>query len=188
MYSSSNWFVSRLSEDDFGMISAWLYVYIKFCLHIQSLIPIYYSFLTFHVCLELQAEQGFYFIGKDMSGFLKQKFQQLIGEHTASPQEVEVVMGRTLQVSAKLYCAMAYAEHVLGQIFLKPFLKIINIVRFLLVLMDAHIFLLRNSVTDHLEPQIILDCSVSQILAFWILMCLLGYMYSQFKIVEYRYI
>ncbi|GMY35536.1 AFG1-like ATPase [Fagus crenata] len=44
------------------------------------------------------AEQGFYFIGKDISGFLKQKFQQLIGEHTASPQEVEVVMGRTLQV------------------------------------------------------------------------------------------
>ncbi|KAF3949322.1 hypothetical protein ACB098_01G335600 [Castanea mollissima] len=44
------------------------------------------------------AEQGFYFIGKDISGFLKQKFQQLIGEHTAGPQEVEVVMGRTLQV------------------------------------------------------------------------------------------
>ena len=127
MYSSSNWFINRLSEDDFGMISAWLYVYIKFCLHIQPLIPIYYRFLTFHVCLELQAEQGFYFIGKDISGFLKQKFQQLIGEHTASPQEVEVVMGRTLQVSTKLYCAMAYAEHVIGQIFLKPFLKTINI-------------------------------------------------------------
>ncbi|KAK7854947.1 afg1-like atpase [Quercus suber] len=44
------------------------------------------------------AEQGFYFIGKDLSGFLKQKFQQLIGEQTASPQEVEVVMGRTLQM------------------------------------------------------------------------------------------
>jgi hypothetical protein len=62
--------------------------------------------------LELQAEQGFYFIGKDISGFLKQKFQQLIGEHTASPQEVEVVMGRTLQVSAKICFEMAYAEHV----------------------------------------------------------------------------
>ncbi|XP_059635998.1 uncharacterized protein LOC132278207 [Cornus florida] len=44
------------------------------------------------------AEQGFYFVGKDLSDFLKQKFQQLIGEHAAGPQEVEVVMGRTLQV------------------------------------------------------------------------------------------
>ncbi|XVE71712.1 hypothetical protein DITRI_Ditri10aG0173800 [Diplodiscus trichospermus] len=43
------------------------------------------------------AEQGFYFIGKDLSGLLKQKFEQLIGEHIASPQVVEVVMGRTLQ-------------------------------------------------------------------------------------------
>lgn len=30
MYCSSNWFINRLSEDDFGMISARLYVYIKF--------------------------------------------------------------------------------------------------------------------------------------------------------------
>ncbi|XVE98651.1 hypothetical protein REPUB_Repub03eG0125300 [Reevesia pubescens] len=44
------------------------------------------------------AEQGFYFIGKDLSDLLKQKFEQLIGEHIASPQAVEVVMGRTLQV------------------------------------------------------------------------------------------
>ncbi|KAK6248166.1 hypothetical protein QUC31_019731 [Theobroma cacao] len=44
------------------------------------------------------AEQGFYFIGKDLSGILEQKFQQLIGEHVASPQVVEVVMGRTLKV------------------------------------------------------------------------------------------
>ncbi|OMO97095.1 ATPase, AFG1-like protein [Corchorus capsularis] len=44
------------------------------------------------------AEQGFYFIGKDLSTLLRQKFQQLIGEHVASPQVVEVVMGRTLQV------------------------------------------------------------------------------------------
>ncbi|XP_021275609.1 lactation elevated protein 1 [Herrania umbratica] len=44
------------------------------------------------------AEQGFYLIGKDLSGILKQKFEQLIGEHVASPQVVEVVMGRTLQV------------------------------------------------------------------------------------------
>ncbi|CAN6677867.1 unnamed protein product [Malus baccata var. baccata] len=44
------------------------------------------------------AEQGFYFVGKDLSGFLKQSFQQLIGEHEAVPQEAEVVMGRTLKV------------------------------------------------------------------------------------------
>ncbi|KAF5742106.1 lactation elevated protein 1 [Tripterygium wilfordii] len=44
------------------------------------------------------AEEGFYFVGKDKSSLLKEKFQHLIGEETASPQEVEVVMGRTLQV------------------------------------------------------------------------------------------
>ncbi|KAB2016588.1 hypothetical protein ES319_D08G105900v1 [Gossypium barbadense] len=44
------------------------------------------------------AEEGFYFIGKDLSSLLKTTFQQLIGEHVASPQVVEVVMGRTLQV------------------------------------------------------------------------------------------
>ncbi|XP_043696023.1 AFG1-like ATPase isoform X2 [Telopea speciosissima] len=44
------------------------------------------------------AEQGFYFVGEELSGLLKQKFEQLIGEHSACPQEVEVVMGRTLQV------------------------------------------------------------------------------------------
>ncbi|KAF5956332.1 hypothetical protein HYC85_003557 [Camellia sinensis] len=44
------------------------------------------------------AEQGFYFVGKELTGLLKQKFQHLVGEHTAHPQQVEVVMGRTLQV------------------------------------------------------------------------------------------
>ncbi|KAL7224437.1 hypothetical protein ACSBR1_025816 [Camellia fascicularis] len=44
------------------------------------------------------AEQGFYFVGKELTGLLKQKFQYLVGEHTAHPQQVEVVMGRTLQV------------------------------------------------------------------------------------------
>lgn len=51
--------------------------------------------------LELQAMQGFYFVGKDLSGFLKQKFEELIGQHKASPQEVEVVMGRKLRVYYK---------------------------------------------------------------------------------------
>ncbi|XP_044471448.1 AFG1-like ATPase isoform X2 [Mangifera indica] len=44
------------------------------------------------------AQQGFYFIGKDSLELLKQKFRELIGEHEARPREVEVVMGRTLQV------------------------------------------------------------------------------------------
>lgn len=44
------------------------------------------------------AQHGFYFVGKESSSLLKQKFQQLIGEEKACPQEVEVVMGRTLQV------------------------------------------------------------------------------------------
>lgn len=42
--------------------------------------------------------QGFYLVGSDSSGFLKKKFQQLIGEGTPTPQEVEVVMGRKLHV------------------------------------------------------------------------------------------
>lgn len=45
-----------------------------------------------------QAEQGFYFVGKDLSGLLKEKFQQLLGDHEAHPEEAEVVMGRTLKV------------------------------------------------------------------------------------------
>ncbi|GMH04116.1 hypothetical protein Nepgr_005955 [Nepenthes gracilis] len=44
------------------------------------------------------AEQGFYFIGKDLSSLLEAQFQQLIGESKAHPGEVEVVMGRTLKV------------------------------------------------------------------------------------------
>lgn len=44
------------------------------------------------------ARQGFYLIGKDLSGLLMQKFQELIGEQDVRPQEVELVMGRTLKV------------------------------------------------------------------------------------------
>ncbi|KAD6794959.1 hypothetical protein R6Q59_021137 [Mikania micrantha] len=44
------------------------------------------------------AEEGFYFVKNDFSDFLMQKFKELVGEHTAQPQEVEVVMGRKLQV------------------------------------------------------------------------------------------
>ncbi|KAJ4959178.1 hypothetical protein NE237_026289 [Protea cynaroides] len=44
------------------------------------------------------AEQGLYLVEEEFSGLLKQKFEQLIGENPAHPQQVEVVMGRTLQV------------------------------------------------------------------------------------------
>lgn len=46
----------------------------------------------------MQAEEGFYFVGKHVSKVLKQKFRELIGEKVAAPDEVEVVMGRKLQV------------------------------------------------------------------------------------------
>ncbi|PWA94085.1 AFG1-like ATPase family protein [Artemisia annua] len=44
------------------------------------------------------AEEGFYFIQNSTSGFLMQRFNELIGQHTARPQEAKLVMGRTLQV------------------------------------------------------------------------------------------
>ncbi|KQJ95827.1 AFG1-like ATPase [Brachypodium distachyon] len=44
------------------------------------------------------AEEGFYFVGKQCSTVLKQKFQSLIGVEEPTPQTVEVVMGRKLQV------------------------------------------------------------------------------------------
>ncbi|KAL5563939.1 hypothetical protein UlMin_033686 [Ulmus minor] len=51
-------------------------------------------------------QQGFYYIGQDLSAFLKEKFQELIGQEKAVPQEVEVVMGRKLQVPLGAYgCA-----------------------------------------------------------------------------------
>ncbi|KAF4388840.1 hypothetical protein F8388_019019, partial [Cannabis sativa] len=37
------------------------------------------------------SQKGFYFVGKDLSDFLKQRFEELIGEHKAGPQEAEVV-------------------------------------------------------------------------------------------------
>ncbi|XP_068647699.1 uncharacterized protein [Aristolochia californica] len=44
------------------------------------------------------AEQGFYFVGNAHSGLLKQNFQHLVGPDTPTPQVVEVVMGRKLEV------------------------------------------------------------------------------------------
>lgn len=44
------------------------------------------------------AQLGFYFVGKHLSSLLKQKFQELVGDAVAVPQEVEVIMGRKLQV------------------------------------------------------------------------------------------
>lgn len=53
---------------------------------------------TFSCFYLLQAEQGFYFVEKSPSGLLNQKFEHLISNHTAVPQEVKVLMGRILQV------------------------------------------------------------------------------------------
>jgi len=107
--------------------------------------------------LGLQAQHGFYFVGKESSSLLKQKFQQLIGEEKACPQEVEVVMGRTLQVGAKICFARTY------KVPLTCFWQLLksNSIRFHWVPMDVRIFLLKNFVTNHLELQIILDYSVS---------------------------
>ncbi|KAK1268381.1 hypothetical protein QJS04_geneDACA022861 [Acorus gramineus] len=44
------------------------------------------------------AQQGFYFVGMENSGFLKKNFLQLVGALKPTPQVVEVVMGRKLQV------------------------------------------------------------------------------------------
>lgn len=73
-----------------------------------------YLFLCFIFCqFGLQGQQGFYLVGRDLSGFLKQNFQRLIGEGTtATPQEVEVVMGRTLHVCGKFYIADTYREQI----------------------------------------------------------------------------
>lgn len=109
----------------------------------------------------MQAEQGFYFVGKDLSGFLKKKFQELIGQEKAGPQKVEVVMGRTLQVFANLYSYKTYTQHSTQSYFKKSKILFVNCNRFHLVQMDVHIFPLMNYATDLLELQIILDCSVS---------------------------
>ncbi|XP_047309074.1 AFG1-like ATPase [Impatiens glandulifera] len=44
------------------------------------------------------ALQGLYFVGKDLSGLLFQKFEELIDKHAPTMQQIEVVMGRKLQV------------------------------------------------------------------------------------------
>ena len=53
-----------------------------------------------------QAEQGFYFVGNNIAGLLKQKFQELVGKHEVRSEEVEVVMGRKLQVCVRI-CSFA---------------------------------------------------------------------------------
>lgn len=158
MCSPWNRVISRLSKNDFGMMSS-PSRFVKA------------SFFTFrwyswwlkilHVFTWVQAEQGFYFVGKDLSGFLKTKFQELIGQEKAGPQEVEVVMGRTLQVFANLYSYKTYTQHSTQSYFKKSKILFVNCNRFHLVQMDVHIFPLMNYATDLLELQIILDCSVS---------------------------
>uniref|UniRef100_A0ACD5W5D9 Uncharacterized protein n=1 Tax=Avena sativa TaxID=4498 RepID=A0ACD5W5D9_AVESA len=44
------------------------------------------------------AEEGFYFVGNQCSTVLQEKFRSLIGDEEPTPQTVEVVMGRQLQV------------------------------------------------------------------------------------------
>lgn len=76
----------------------WLLLLLLFVKHRPTPELSDWKFLSFFFFCKLQAEEGFYFVGKDLSSILKQKFYQLVGEHRAVPQEVEVVMGRTLQV------------------------------------------------------------------------------------------
>lgn len=105
MCGSWNWFFSRLPENDFGMVT-------NLCKSIYFILFLSDGIITlvqeiYFLSLELQAEQGFYFIGKDLSALLKQKFQQLSGTSSAGPAEVEVVMGRTLKVCFNLCSAEA---------------------------------------------------------------------------------
>jgi hypothetical protein len=51
----------------------------------------------------VQAEEGFYFVGDNCSAVLKEKFRSLIGDEEPTPQTVEVVMGRQLQVLEVTY-------------------------------------------------------------------------------------
>uniref|UniRef100_A0ACD5XCU0 Uncharacterized protein n=1 Tax=Avena sativa TaxID=4498 RepID=A0ACD5XCU0_AVESA len=44
------------------------------------------------------ALEGFYFVGEQCSTVLKEKFQTLVGDEEPTPQTVEVIMGRQLQV------------------------------------------------------------------------------------------
>ena len=50
-----------------------------------------------------QAGEGFYLVGAQCSSVLKEKFQSLIGDEEPTPQTVEVVMGRQLQVLEVTY-------------------------------------------------------------------------------------
>jgi len=66
----------------------------------------------------VQGEQGFYLVGLELSGILKAKFRQLIGEHEAQPQEVEVVMGRKLKVySLCMACSLEVLKAITDVIF-----------------------------------------------------------------------
>lgn len=114
MCSSWNRIIGGLPKNDFCMVNG---SFSTFSCHMFSFLVVWFDFcyfcclsnidrtpelsdwkfLSFFFC-KLQAEEGFYFVGKDLSSILKQKFYQLVGEHRAVPQEVEVVMGRTLQV------------------------------------------------------------------------------------------
>lgn len=106
-------------------------------------------------------------MGNHLSSLLKQKFQQLIGEHKAVPREVEVVMGRKLRVYiTNLVDILMQCFNGLGFGGFNIFYFFVNF-RFRWVRMDVHIFHLRNFVTGRLELQTILACVVSQLCFFY---------------------
>jgi len=75
----------------------WVLYVTNFCkLVVLGFFPL--SFSDIFKLMSEQAEQGFYFVGKHYSTLLKQKLQSLIGDEEPSPQTVEVIMGRKLQV------------------------------------------------------------------------------------------
>jgi hypothetical protein len=73
-------------------------LYVTICCELVVLGFLPLPFFDIFELMSEQAEQGFYFVGKHYSTLLKQKLQSLIGDEEPSPQTVEVIMGRKLQV------------------------------------------------------------------------------------------
>ena len=69
-----------------------------------------------------QAGEGFYFVGEQCSSVLKEKFQSLIGDEEPTPQTVEVVMGRQLQVLEVAYSVGLRLLHLNNSVITEPWL------------------------------------------------------------------
>jgi hypothetical protein len=95
VHCAPHWFCSRLSPTGFGMLPAFVSYWCLF----------YLFFILWHLHSDtyVQAEEGFYFVGDNCSAVLKEKFRSLIGDEEPTPQTVEVVMGRQLQVLEVTY-------------------------------------------------------------------------------------